>query len=62
MLLSMQWGEFMIDNMESVTANFVSFARAYHSNHEKCKNIDDYLAYDLEGKEEYEEIRSAYRI
>lgn len=46
----------MIDDMESVTAKLCSFARAYHSNHEKNKIFDDYLAYDLMGKEEYEQI------
>ena len=46
----------MIDDMESVTAKLCSFARAYHSNHEKNKIFDDYLAYDLMGKEEYDEI------
>lgn len=46
----------MIEDMESVTAKLCSFARAYHSNHEKNKIFDDYLAYDLMGKEEYEEI------
>jgi len=46
----------MIDDMESVTAKLCSFARAYHSNHERNKIFDDYLAYDLMGKEEYEEI------
>ena len=43
----------MIDDMESITAKLCSFARAYHSNHEKNKIFDDYLAYDLMGKEEY---------
>lgn len=46
----------MIDEMESITAKLCSFARAYHSNHERSKIFDDYLAYDLMGKEEYEEI------
>lgn len=44
----------MIDEMESITAKLCSFARAYHSNHVKDKIFDDYLAYDLMGKEEYE--------
>lgn len=46
----------MIDNQESVTAKLCSFARAYHSNHERSKIFDDYLAFDLMGREEYEEI------
>ena len=45
----------MIDTQESMTAKLCSFARAYHSNHGKEKIFDDYLAYDLMGKEEYEE-------
>ena len=46
----------MIDDKESVTAKLCSFARAYHSNFEKDKIFDDYLAFDLMGKDEYEEI------
>lgn len=46
----------MIDKQESMTAKLCSFARAYHSNYGKQKIFDDYLAYDLMGKEEYEEI------
>lgn len=46
----------MIDMRESITAKLCSFARAYHSNFEKKKIFDDYLAYDLMGREEYDEI------
>lgn len=46
----------MIDMRESITAKLCSFARAYHSNFGKNKIFDDYLAYDLMGKEEYDEI------
>lgn len=46
----------MIDTRESITAKLCSFARAYHSNFDRAKIFDDYLAYDLMGKEEYEEI------
>lgn len=46
----------MIDMRESITAKLCSFARAYHSNYGRQKIFDDYLAYDLMGKEEYEEI------
>ena len=46
----------MIENTESITAKICSFIRAYHSNYEKNKIFDDYLAYELMGKEEYEEI------
>lgn len=46
----------MINNMESMTAKLCSFARAYHSNNERSKIFDDYLAFDLMGIDEYEEI------
>lgn len=46
----------MIDTQESITAKLCSFARAYHSNYGRQKIFDDYLAYDMMGKEEYEEI------
>lgn len=46
----------MINMRESITAKLCSFARAYHSNCSKIKIFDDFLAYDLMGKEEYEEI------
>ncbi|HHZ06255.1 MAG TPA: class I SAM-dependent methyltransferase [Clostridiales bacterium] len=48
----------MIDTQESITAKICSFARAYHSSFEKDKIFDDYLAYDLMGKNEYDEIGS----
>lgn len=46
----------MLDNYESVTAKLCSFARAFHSGYEKKKIFDDYLAFDLLGKEQYEEL------
>lgn len=46
----------MIDTQESMTAKLCSFARAYHSNYGRQKIFDDYLAYDMMGKDEYEEI------
>ena len=46
----------MIDTRESITAKLCSFARAYHSNFGKDKIFDDYLAYDLMGMDEYNEI------
>lgn len=46
----------MIDMRESITAKLCSFARAYHSNFERNKIFDDYLAYDLMGKDEYDQI------
>lgn len=46
----------MTEIQESTTAKLCSFARAYHSNMDRQKIFDDYLAYDLMGKEAYEEI------
>lgn len=46
----------MIDTQESITAKLCSFARAYHSNFERQKIFDDYLAFDLMGREQYDEI------
>ena len=47
----------MIETQESITAKLCSFARAFHSNNERRKIFDDYLAYDLMGKDEYEGVR-----
>lgn len=41
---------------ESITAKLCSFARAYHSNYGENKIYDDYLAFDLMGKKQYEEM------
>ncbi|MBQ3929074.1 MAG: hypothetical protein II711_03165, partial [Clostridia bacterium] len=46
----------MIDTQESITAKLCSFARAYHSNFGRQKIFDDYLAFDLMGREQYDEI------
>ena len=46
----------MIAAQESMTAKLCSFARAYHSLLGKNKIFDDYLAYDIIGKEEYDKI------
>lgn len=46
----------MVDLQESTTAKLCSFARAFHSNFERNKIFDDYLAYDMMGKEQYEKI------
>lgn len=46
----------MVGTQESMTAKICSFARAYHSNYSRIKIFDDFLAYDLMGKKEYEEI------
>ncbi|MCD7780389.1 MAG: class I SAM-dependent methyltransferase [Candidatus Gastranaerophilales bacterium] len=47
----------MINMRESITAKLCSFARAYHSNFIREKIFDDYLAFDMMGKEEYENIK-----
>ena len=46
----------MIENQESITAKLCSFARAFHSNFGANKIFDDYLAFDLMGKKQYEEM------
>ena len=46
----------MIETQESITAKLCSFARACHSNTARKKIFDDYLAYDMMGKQEFEEI------
>ena len=46
----------MIETRESVTAKLCSFARAFHSNIGSNKIFDDYLAFDLMGKDGYEEM------
>ncbi|MBQ8012761.1 MAG: hypothetical protein IJ265_14520, partial [Oscillospiraceae bacterium] len=47
----------MVDKRESITAKLCAFARAWHSNKVRHKIYDDYLAYDIMGKEEYDEIQ-----
>ncbi|MCR5217887.1 SAM-dependent methyltransferase [Treponema sp.] len=46
----------MVEHQESITAKLCSFARAFHSNFCREKIFDDYLSFDLMGKEEYEEM------
>ena len=46
----------MVDERESVTAKICAFVRAWHSNRAHKKIYDDYLAYDMLGKEEYDSI------
>lgn len=46
----------MVQDRESVTAKLCAFGRAFHSNAAVTKIFDDYLAYDLMGREEYDEI------
>lgn len=46
----------MVSERESVTAKICAFVRAWHSNRAQQKIYDDYLAYDMLGKEEYDSI------
>ncbi len=46
----------MVNERESVTAKICAFVRAWHSNRSRQKIYDDYLAYDMLGKEEYDSI------
>ena len=46
----------MVSERESITAKICAFVRAWHSNRTRQKIYDDYLAYDMLGKEEYESI------
>ena len=46
----------MIEEQESITAKLCQFARAFHSNYGKGKVFDDYLSFDLMGREQYEEM------
>ena len=48
--------EIMVNERESVTAKICAFVRAWHSNRARQKIYDDYLAYDMLGKEEYDSI------
>lgn len=48
----------MVDKRESITAKLCAFVRAWHSNRSRDKIYDDYLAYDMMGKDEYDEIYS----
>ena len=55
--MSKEGGQSMIAEQESITAKLCAFTRAWHSNKSKHKVFDDYLAYDLMGKDEYENIQ-----
>ncbi|MBR1778480.1 MAG: class I SAM-dependent methyltransferase [Alphaproteobacteria bacterium] len=46
----------MLTAQESITAKLCAFARAVHSNNASAKISDDFLAFDLMGREQYEEI------
>jgi len=47
----------MIETQESTTAKICSFVRAYHANFIKDKIFDDYFAFEIMGKDEYEEVK-----
>lgn len=47
----------MHKHKESITSKICAFARAYHSNYNTKKIFDDYLAFDLLGKDEYEYLK-----
>ena len=49
----------MITAQESITAKLCSFARAYHSTMGQEKIFDDYLAYDIIGREEYARLEDS---
>ncbi len=49
----------MIEKQESTTAKICSFVRAYHANFIKNKIFDDYFAFEIMGKSEYEEIKNS---
>lgn len=51
----------MIDNHESITAKLCAFARAWHSNKARQKIYDDFLAYDMMGKNEYDQMYDLIR-
>ncbi len=51
----------MVKHQESTTAKLCAFARAWHSNHARQKIFDDYLAYDLMGRETYEMLEEFIR-
>ena len=46
----------MVNERESITAKICAFVRAWHSNRSRHKIYDDYLAYDMLGKDEYDSI------
>lgn len=46
----------MLKNQESITAKMCAYVRAQHSNFSRQKIYDDYLAFDLLGRDEYEEM------
>lgn len=48
----------MLENKESITAKLCAYVRAYHSYYNRNKVFDDYLAFDLLGYDEYENIRN----
>ncbi|MBR1555054.1 MAG: class I SAM-dependent methyltransferase [Oscillospiraceae bacterium] len=51
----------MVQHQESTTAKLCAFARAFHSNRARKKIFDDYLAYDLMGRETYQTLEAFIR-
>lgn len=51
----------MVVEQESITAKLCAFARAWHSIKSKNKIFDDYLAFDIMGKEQYDEMYDIIR-
>lgn len=45
-----------MDNHGSITAKLCAFARAWHSNKARQKISDDFLAFDMMGKDEYDSV------
>ena len=51
----------MVVEQESITAKLCAFARAWHSIKSKNKIFDDYLAFDIMGKEQHDEMYDIIR-
>lgn len=51
----------MIAEKASVTAKMCAFARAYHATMARQKIFDDYLAYDMMGKDDYDKVAHLVR-
>ncbi|MBR1681161.1 class I SAM-dependent methyltransferase [bacterium] len=49
----------MIETQESTTAKICSFVRAYHANFIKNKVFDDFFAFEIMGKDEYEDVKNS---
>ena len=51
----------MVEKRESVTAKLCAFARAWHALHNREKIFDDDLAFDIMGRDEYDEMYELVR-